>query len=60
MDKLTQIDQIYIVKALELLHAKELKGYEKMKHKLWAQGQIKRTKVEHLQLLIELVKGELR
>jgi hypothetical protein len=60
METITNSDYYLIAEALEILHDKERKGYEKLKHKLRANGQIKRYKVERLDSLLALVKRGLK
>jgi hypothetical protein len=60
METITNSDYYLIAEALEILHDRERKGYEKLKHKLRANGQIKRHKVERLESLLALVKRGLR
>ena len=60
METITNSDYYLIAEALEILHDRESKGYDKMKHKLRANGQIKRYKVERLESLLALIKRGLR
>jgi hypothetical protein len=60
METITNSDYYLIAEALEILHDRERKGYEKLKYKLRANGQIKRSKVERLESLTALIKRGLR
>jgi hypothetical protein len=60
METITNSDYYLIAEALEILQDRERKGYDKMKHKLRANGQIKRYKVERLESLLALIKRGLR
>jgi hypothetical protein len=60
METITKTDYRYIIEGLELLHAKELREYEKMKHKLWAKGQFKSSKIRYIYELVELIKRGLK
>jgi hypothetical protein len=60
METITNSDYYLIAEALEILQDRERKGYEKLKHKLRATGQLKRSKVERLESLLALVKRGLR
>jgi hypothetical protein len=60
METITNNDYYLIAEALKMLHDKERKGYEKMKHKLRAAGQIKGYKVERLESLLSLIKRGLK
>ena len=60
METITNSDYYLIAEALEILQDRERKGYEKLKHMLRANGQIKRYKVERLESLLALVKRGLK
>lgn len=60
METITNSDYYLIAEALEILRDRERKGYEKLKHKLRANGQIKGYKVERLESLLALVKRGLK
>ena len=60
METITNSDYYLIAEALKILHDKESKSYEKMTHKLRANGQMKRYKVERLESLLALVKRGLK
>ena len=60
METITNSDYYLIAEALKMLHDKEHKAYDKMTHKLRANGQIKRYKVERLESLLSLIKRGLK
>lgn len=60
METITNSDYYLIAEALKILYDRETKAYDKMKYKLRANGQIKRSKVDRLESLLQLIKRGLK